>query len=361
MSATTDHTRAALSTETSEAIRVARVLCITGMISVHVWPGAGAILSAETSQALHALYLVMIDYVGRGSVPLLSIVSGALLTLSLQNTALPELFWAKVRKLLWPMLMWSSAMLLLASTYGIGFGASDRLPNTLPEFFNAILALSDNPINRPLGFLRDIFVAFAGALALHLILQRRMKQTAFALLAWALVENLWGQGLLLRPQILSFFALGFCFSIAGLFDRVPSWWTVVGLLAIDWGIRFSDVAEIPHIQLAADYLHRAAVALAFWRLTIVISRSRGPLLARIKFLEQHIFVIFCTHFITIFTCGAVAKMAGMTVDNGWYVLWFFGQIVLSVIVGIAISIQLSRLNARGPFALARHANAGRQS
>ena len=74
----------ALPRDLSDAIRIARVVCILSMVSVHVWPGATRVLAADTP--FSGFFQVMIEYLGRGSVPLLSLVSGYLLTISAQGS-----------------------------------------------------------------------------------------------------------------------------------------------------------------------------------------------------------------------------------------------------------------------------------
>jgi len=144
----------------SEAIRIARVICILSMVSVHFWPGASRILAVDVWLPVHGFYLLAIDYMGRGSVPLLSTISGVLLTLSFfRNVSPSHLLMSKARSLLIPMIIWSAILMALYGLWGLLSGNPSRLPSDFMDWTNSLIALGAPPANAPLGFLRDLFIS----------------------------------------------------------------------------------------------------------------------------------------------------------------------------------------------------------
>lgn len=339
--------RPQITRETSEAIRVARVCCILFMVSVHVWPGATRIVEADVHPLLHGFYVVVIDYLGRGSVPLLSTVSGVLLTLSAATRPSPfTLFIPKVWSLLVPMALWSAILMVLYGADALLTGDVSRFPTEVGDWVNTFFSVTEPPANIPLAFLRDVFVSAVIGMAVLALCRRSILAGIAFLLVVVIIETSTGGVFLLRPQILVFFALGIVLSLGGLTNTVPTWGIVIALLAIDvtlrqvWGKGGGDAAGF---GLIMGYLNRAAMSLFMWRLAIAVVRSRGLLLRATKALEPHIFVIFCSHMITIGVVGAVAGSAGISVPDGIYPLVFLVQFPMIVAFGAGISTFGSRI------------------
>lgn len=336
-----------LSHETSEAIRVARVLCILSMVSVHFWPGAGKILAAPVAPALHVFYLIVIDYLGRGSVPLLSVVSGVLLTVSFSRKGDPlDMVADKARVFLVPMVLWSAILLALFGLHALLTGSMAELPRTGMGWANALFAITAPPANLPLGFLRDVFLSAAAGIA-GLTLYRRLPAAAvLLLLALVAVEVTTGGVLLLRPQILAFFVTGMLIALAGLTDLRPPWALVILLVAAEVGLRHGLGMRVGEggAELALSYLARIAMSLLMWRLALDI-RARGGRPYRLaRFLEPDIFLIFCSHMIGVALAGLVARKAGITVTSAVYPLLFLAQFPLVTVLGLGLS-RLGRRHA----------------
>jgi len=156
-----------LTPEASEAMAMARVVCITLMMFVHVWPGASAILAAPVSLSLAVTYEVLIEDLARGSVPLLSIVSGLLFFRSASGPeSATSLILGKVRSLLVPMVCWSSIMLILAGMHSQATGNKAFMSMSLIEWLDNVFGINGPPFNVPLAFLRDIFACCGIALAI---------------------------------------------------------------------------------------------------------------------------------------------------------------------------------------------------
>lgn len=313
------------------------------MISVHFWPGATRVLHAEVPGALHVFYDIVIDYLGRGSVPLLSTVSGILLTISATRHPVPlRLLPGKARSLLLPMVTWSAVMVALAVLNAVLLHDRTELPVGAMGWVNAFFALTAPPANLPLAFLRDVFVAAAiGLLAIGIHRRLPMAGVLF-LLAAAALEGLTGGILLLRPQILTFFALGILLSWAGAANFVPRWWLVLGMLALDVTLQIFPVTGAAGEFLHA-YLNRIAMMLLMWRVAIAIVRAGGPAHRAIRRLEPYVFTIFCTHMIMVSAVAVLAGKVGIEVEDATYPLLFLAQFPLAVMLAVAVATARRRV------------------
>ncbi|OWJ84100.1 hypothetical protein CDV52_09465 [Haematobacter missouriensis] len=325
-----------LSPEVSEAIRITRVLCILSMVSVHFWPGAGEILSAPVAPALHGFYEAVINYLGRGSVPLLSAISGVLLTISVSKAAYPlRLIASKIRALLVPMILWSLVMLAALLLHAVVTKDGSRLPATAGDWINSLFALTGPPVNEPLGFLRDVFLSAAiGILALAL--SRIWFAASIALLLVVTVAEVATGGiLLLRPQILAFFTAGILLALAGVTHLRPGWLLVSGLLALDIVLRY--VVGIPVGETGGlAYLARLTMSLVMWQVALTLRRSGGRLYRWAVRLEPNIFLVFGSHMLIILGVGFIARKIGVEVTSPAYPLVFLAQFPLVAFAGIAI-------------------------
>jgi hypothetical protein len=324
-----------LAPETSDAIRIARVLCIVSMVSVHVWPGATEVLAAESP--FHWLYLVVVEYLGRGSVPLLSIVSGVLLTVSARKGKPGSLVASKARSLLHPMVVWSALLLALLVAHAIASGDRGRLPHTTLGWINSVFALTAEPINVPLAFLRDVFVSVLIGLVALQINKRSFAACVVFLVAVAALEYTLHGVLLLRPQIFIFFAAGVLISLTGQTRFVPAIPLVVAALFADILVRRYLEGDI------GGYTNRVAMSLFIWRCAIELSRRRNRLTDGIRALEPHIFVIFCSHMITVTFVAALGKALHLQPADPAFLLFWLGQFPAIILVGIAISVLGEKL------------------
>lgn len=302
------------------------MLCIIFMISVHVWPGATKVLAADIP--FHTFYVVLIEYLGRASVSLLGVVSGVLLAQSFGKTAPLTLLSRKARSLLVPMVLWSAAVLGLYVADAVLTGDTSHIPTDAIGWINALFALTEPPANLPLAFLRDVFMcAVIGIFALS-----QGRAVCLAILAGAVALETTTSGvLLLRPQILAFFATGIGLSMFRLADYVPRRRFVLLMLALDVALH----QNIPADVVALDYLNRIAMSLLLWRCAVDL-RDFKP----IKSLEPYIFVIFCSHVIAISAIGFLARSSGVSVSDAVYPLIFLLQFPIIIGVGVGFSLAL---------------------
>ncbi|WP_395543662.1 acyltransferase family protein, partial [Neotabrizicola sp. sgz301269] len=269
-----------MSREASDAIRVARVLCIIFMTTVHVWPGASEVMGADVGPVLHAFYLVLIDYLGRGSVPLLSVVSGFLLTRSLGRKSSQEMIRSKAWALLVPMVIWSALVLVLVLARALILGDGADMPHGVMGWINALFSVTAPPANIPVAFLRDVFVsAVIGIIVIGIY--RQMPVLAGILLLILIPAEVGTGGLLLlRPQILVFYTIGLVLGLQIGRMPEPPWGLILLVLGLDAALR--HVFGLPGsgetgIGLWMSYLGRIAMSLLMWRCALDIRYAQGGL------------------------------------------------------------------------------------
>lgn len=317
-----------LNHETSDAIRIARTICILSMLSVHVWPGASQVMQADSWASW--MYEAGVYYLGRGSVPLLSTVSGVLLALSADRHQPEAVLLQKARTLIYPMMLWSALLLLLYGAHAAVTGDSSRLPLGVMGWANAFLGLTTVPANEPLGFLRDVFVAVAlGLVGIRLYRRSALAGTTFLITA-SIAELAMGGVIFLRPQILAFFSVGILIKLNGRTNFVPPIPVVLAALAADIAVRELVGGEV------ANSLNRIAMSLLIWRCAIGLSRARGAFGNFLRRLEPSIFITFCSHMLTVALVAGVVDLAGIESDDPWTPLIWLVQFPLIVGVGVAI-------------------------
>ncbi|MBC7138828.1 MAG: acyltransferase [Defluviimonas sp.] len=333
-----------LTAETSAAISVARTLCITFMIAVHFWPGDVRIMAAEKPLWLEGFYWLLLDQLGRASVPLLSVVSGVLLTCSYARRPRPRaIITGKLRSLIVPMAGWSAALLAFLALRSFAAGQPVELPQTAMGWINALFGVTKPPANFPLTFLRDMFVTCLIALAFLKLYERTRPVAILALMLIWLVEVQTTGFMLFRPQILSFFALGMGLALAGHANYRPGWGAVAGILAIYAVLSVLPEDPVPGMQMDTSLLShvpRAAMSLLMWKCALEITRARGWLFRATHQLAPHIFVVYCSHALTI-AAVAVLGAFGISERSPIYPLVFLLQYPLCLGVGVALSRALS--------------------
>jgi hypothetical protein len=313
---------------TSDAIRIARVLCILSMISVHIWPGATKIEAADTW--FHWVYIFVAEYLGRGSVPLLSLISGVLLTTTIARRPPLKLLLNKAFSLLYPMAVWSALLLGVYEGHAIATGDETRVPHSPAEWINGLLSVTSAPVNEPLAFLRDVFMCAIIGVASILLYRRNRVAGGALLLIMVLVEALSGGVLTLRPQILAFFAVGVVIGLSGKTHLVPPISLVVNLLILDVAAHGWMEGEL------VDWLNRICISVLMWRIAVDIEGWGGALSAGLRRVEPYIFMVFCSHMLTVTVVAAAAGVIGFSPDAPYFPLIWIGQFPLVIIVAVVI-------------------------
>lgn len=335
-----------LSRETSLAIRVARPLCIFFMISVHFTPGDVKILAADLWPPVRFYFTLWLDYLGRSSVPLLSLVSGILLAVTyFKGKSSPvEIARSKFRTLIVPMVIWSAILLLLFSTNAMLTGNDSHLPVGMMGWINSVFALTGPPINFPLSFLRDMFTSVLLGLGVLMVYRRHVIAGIALMVLLPFAVDFWGSLIVMRPMIVQFMFAGMLLAVLG-FENFRFSWTVVlaALLALVLITIQHERTGSETFALLRLYGERIAMSMLMWKCAVEVA-SRESLLRRILLrFEPEVFLIFCSHRVTIAFLSLFAGIIGMTPDDPSYIVFFMFQYVVIITAAVVLSVALRHL------------------
>ncbi len=329
--------RDAMTPDVSRAIRIARVMCITMMMTVHVWPGAKAITSAEVPLALHWFYVLVIRQFGEASVPLLSVVSGLLFYRSARSGKSVDLVASKIRTLMVPMVIWSAILLVMFVVFSAATGDRAFFDVRPMDWINRVFAITAPPINDPLAFLRDIFMCCLIALAAVRLEQVLPWSGRVALVAITAAEVYTDGMLMLRPQVLLCFAVGIFMAMTPPRSFVLPWSLVWAVVVFDLVVQYGPLDLTTTFRDLTDLLHRFAVAMLMWRTSVAIARRDGWLRRLMERVEPMIFLVFCSHMLTIRVMAVLFNGLNLWVDSTVYPLIFVIQIPVVYMVALLLN------------------------
>lgn len=332
----------------SDAIAIARVICILGVVYVHGWTGLnGAALEAMRGSAQENLRWVLMELFGRSAVPLLGLISGWLVAGSRRASDWGSHVRRKARTILLPMICWNLLAILLVSGAALYLHLSAPVPQSLWWTVNEVLILTRNPdINVQMPFLRDLFLCMMLAPLLLRLPDRALALVA--LLAGAAHVAGLGPPVLMRASILLFFLLGILARRHDIADRaacLPVWAAALPFLALMSGhLAAAILLEPGRMETATralDLALRIAAALAFWRLSVALadSRLRAPLLR----VEPFAFFLFCAHLIVIWLGGPVLGALFGQLGAPLYPVYLILQPLLVLAVVVPVGLLLRRV------------------
>ncbi|ATE67538.1 acyltransferase [Rhizorhabdus dicambivorans] len=309
----------------SQAIAIARLICILGIVWVHGWTGlAGDEMAALAGSGQDLLRWTVIELFGRSAVPLLSIVSGWLVAHSLAKRGARRFLSAKARTVLVPMLLWNAIALVLVVGAGtLGLIRAPLLGDARWIADNMLDLTRAGDINVQTNFLRDLFLCMLAAPLLARLRSRWLLLIGGLAAVW--VVGAWQLYLLLRPGILLFFVTGILARRHDLAERLgtlAAWraalpFALVVPLKI-WLSVHGGGAASHHVMLAAavDLATRAAAALLVWRTTMGL--ARWPVASRLLRLERYAFFLFCSHLLFMWLLApAIGHFTGPMGGAGW--------------------------------------------
>lgn len=335
----------------SDAIAIARVICILGVVYVHGWTG----LNGEALQALRGtgqdnLRWVLMEVFGRSAVPLLGLISGWLVAGSRRTRDWRSHVSRKARTILLPMLLWNMLAILLVSGAAMTLGLSAPVPRSVDWVVQEVVILTRNPdINVQMPFLRDLFLCMVAAPLLVRLPMRGLGLVALAAAA-AQVAGV-GPPILMRASILLFFVGGMMARRGIWAERVVEWPLAVAvapfllLIAAQLYVVISLGDAVPAMERnLLDLIVRIAAALAFWRLAweLAVSRARGLLLR----IEPFAFFLFCAHLILIWLGGPLLGALFGRMGEPLYPLYMVMQPLFVLAAVIAIATVLRRIAPR---------------
>ena len=340
----------------SQAIGIARLLCILGIVYVHGWTGlSGDAMAAQAGLPQDVLRWTLMELVGRGAVPLLSLVSGWLVARSLARRGAGGLIAAKARTVLLPMLLWNAlAMLLVVGAAWLGVADLPSLGGPAWLADNLLNLTRAGDINVQTAFLRDLFLCMLAAPMLVRQREGRLWLLIGATAVWAVAG--WQLYLLLRPSILLFFVAGILASRHGMAERLGAlapWRAALPFFAIlPFKIWLSISSETnagypPELLNGVDLLLRASAALLAWRMAMAIARHRAA--PTLLGLERYGFLLFCSHLLFMWLIApGIGALTGPMGSPGWP-LYFLAQPMLAL--GFAMLLA-SFIEASSPRAAA---------
>lgn len=323
----------------SDAIAIARVICILGVVYVHAWTGLnGAELEALRGSAQENLRWLLMELFGRSAVPLLGLISGWLVAGSGGTRDWAGHVRRKARTILLPMILWNLLAILLVGGAAWLAGLQAPRPQSVAWVVQEVLILTRNPdVNVQMPFLRDLFLCMVAA-PLLVRLPGWMLIAIGAAAAICHVEGL-GPPVLMRASILLFFITGILARRGGWADRVAALplWTALLPFALLMGAQLYRAVAIghggsPEAQAAIDLAVRGTAAVAFWRIAWAVAgtSARGMLLR----IEPYAFFLFCAHLILIWLGGPlIGKLTGR-MGSPLYPIYVIAQpfIVLAAVV-----------------------------
>ena len=333
----------------SDAIAIARVICILGVVYVHAWTGLGGVALAEMrGTAQDNLRWLLMEVFGRSAVPLLGLISGWLVAGSRTTRDWRGHIRRKAQTILLPMILWNIIAIMAVSGAALIAGLQAPTPQSVGWVAQEVLILSRNPdINVQMPFLRDLFLCMVAA---PLLIRLPTGGLALIVAVAGLCHIMgWGPPALMRASILLFFTTGIIARRHGGAEKVAAMPLLPALLPFlmlmgaqlyraivigDAGLRSS--------QAALDLAVRVSAALAFWRIAWGLAQSsiRAVLLR----IEPYAFFLFCSHLILIWVGGPlIGKLSGR-MGEPLYPLYLLAQPLLILAVVVVIANGLRRVS-----------------
>ena len=321
-----------VSPEMSNAIRVARVLCILFVVYPHIPPYGAYDVTGGGWQTLFWLVNVTL---GLNAVPLLSVVSGFLCYRVSLSKPYGSLISNKVKVLIVPMCAWNLISILKDPLLGVSMDIS--------EIHNSIFSIYATPAITPLYFLRDVFVCF---LCLPAFAKRNwIFSCGILLLVLANSVFKFDGHLFISSFIPLFFFLGF---MIARFLKDADLLHLSGCRSIATSLVFLclGVVVVEFLPLN-DVLNNSILvwnrffgALFMWGVSVNISlHYRGGAIFR---MEKSIFIMFCAHTLIIGLYWRVLKGFGL---DYWNLIHFLVFVTTPIVVATAaflIDVGLKR-------------------
>jgi hypothetical protein len=322
---------------TREAIGIARVFCILGIVYVHAWTGrTGEELELLDESWQGLLRWGLIELLGRSAVPLLGAISGWLSGPSAAKRSYAQFVRVKARTIFAPMILWNIIAMLLVCGFAYWGTLKAPIPGSVTEALDWIGCVTQpNPINVQISFLRDLFLCMCAAPLMARIGDRGLWAVWLVAAAWS-VSNI-NVPLLLRPSILLFFTSGMLARRAGLAERIGGWplWAcllpyVVMLGPKIWLSTYDEawLKQEVVVANAIDLPMRFAAALAIWRSALALApRPSGRFILRG---ERYAFLLFCCHLVLIWLLGPVVGLATGRMGDPLYPAYLLLQPLLAL-------------------------------
>lgn len=345
MSATSSETRVSAAAVRHDAISIARVICILGVVYVHAWTGlTGNELQLAHGTAQDNLRWILMEAFGHSAVPLLGIISGWLVAGSARTLDWRRHIGRKAQTILLPMVLWNALALLLVSGSAWLFDLPAPTPTSLRWVIEEIFILSRNPdINVQMPFLRDLFLCMVMAPLLV-----RMPARALGIVVVVAAScQIFGLGppIILRPATLMFFTLGIAARRGGMAESVAALPLPIAaapfalLMPVQLWLALSPAPPHGETWLSGlDLLVRIAASLCFWRISWALAQS--PMRRTLLKIEPFVFLLFCSHLILIWLGGPLLGEVFGKLGSPGYPVYLLMQPLLVLVCVIALGTLL---------------------
>lgn len=349
-----------IDSELSLRIRIVRVVCIFFMMYVHVNPG---LRGAELGPALAFSDSVIGDFLGRASVPALSLISGFLMVHELQRRQFLRAIRNRFRTLVIPMVVWNSIIILFSMAIYLLLQEKTTVyrdlqgASALQVVAGHLLALRSDGATTALDFLRDIFVCAALSPAL-IYLVRRLGLVAVAG-GWLI--GLWFgyEPLVYRPAILMFYLFGIYCALDQRALHLRRWQAMTALgLAVtihvaDTWLLYNLIDRDSALSIVLQFLKRLGLALAVLHLAGVLLKQKAT--ARLLLnIEPRIYFVFLSHSVIFLFLWGVWQLPFGSDLGPPYIVFF----LLAPLVALWVNLYLYPLIVDAPTPL-RAALAGK--
>lgn len=348
-----------------DRISMARMLCVLGMIFVHVPDGftGTPIYAANFSDLPALLEGFLVEGPGRASAALLSVVSGYLAATALlkPGSSVKSLYKRRFKSICIPMILWASV------TWVVYYFVSYTRPTfvseaqTLLEHLNIIFFLTEMPLGATmhLGFLRDLFVCVLLSPLLLMGVQRAAWIVLPCLALFYLLEHDQSAIIILRPLVVFAFTIGLFLAVRQVNLRaLDNHCPVFIVLAIvstfiimfvnggaaatyvqafaDRGLDFSEVVLYP--------IGRLFGSLAIW--TMLPALMGGRLQDWVSRFSPYLFAAFCSHYLmlTLLFFGAWMPLFGDR-TNSIFIVWFLASPLTAMLIAVIIVQMTLRVSA----------------
>lgn len=319
----------------SDAIKVSRVFCIFFMSYVHLHFFGLDLYGSEFYMALRA---ILVDVLGRSSVPLLSIISGFLAWGVFQKKRNFEVFKDRARKILVPMILWNSIGVFLL------FLKFKSLQGV--ELFNSVFALTGSGVYAHLDFLRDIYVMTVITPFLVFLIKRAPLLLAIFSVFLCLYDfNIY---IVFRNQIFIFYAVGIFLALYRVELIADNFFVGLVLVLVFVCASAVELAELYGVFSVGYYydnfFRRPLMVVLSWFLCVWI--ARGPLIRFFIFLERYVFLFFLSHVFLFTLIGATFYRAEFLHGKMAYAVFWLVSPVLAYALVVSARIFWTRLFRR---------------
>lgn len=322
-----------ISPETSNIIRLSRVLCILAVIFMHTPPYSATPNIDDPLQRIFVWFVA--EFLGRSSVPLLSVFSGYLM-FRLGGGTVPnwtQLMIKKFHSLLVPFILWNAiAVIFGAIVFRSGVPELAEAPNKL-------LAISGFSAMVPIYFLRDMFICTA--LSPILFLAARYPAAVLGILFLNAIFDFDGY-LFLNNALPLFFAIGISLGANKISVRrvaenasislIVSSIVLAAIISLFFSVNMTD--ETRNIF---TILQRISGSIFFWCIAKYLYRR--PIGSSLSRLEPIIFFVFCSHPLVVDPVWMVIFALGGTPGTSLHTVLYLCtplMVLMITIPGIAV-------------------------